>query len=46
MIGLPTETDEDLVAIRDLTLQMRDRMLAHARARGRIGRIVASASTR
>ena len=31
MIGLPTETDEDLVAIRDLTLQMRDRMLKHAR---------------
>jgi radical SAM superfamily enzyme YgiQ (UPF0313 family) len=25
MIGLPTETDDDLVAIRDLTLQMRDR---------------------
>jgi radical SAM superfamily enzyme YgiQ (UPF0313 family) len=42
MIGLPTETDEDLVAIRDLTLQIRDRMLAHARARGQIGRIVAS----
>jgi radical SAM superfamily enzyme YgiQ (UPF0313 family) len=42
MIGLPTETDEDLVAIRDLTLQMRDRMLKHARSRGQIGRIVAS----
>jgi radical SAM superfamily enzyme YgiQ (UPF0313 family) len=42
MIGLPTETDDDLVAIRDLTLQMRDRMLAHARPRGQIGRIVAS----
>jgi radical SAM superfamily enzyme YgiQ (UPF0313 family) len=42
MIGLPTETDEDLVAIRDLTLQMRDRMLRHARERGQIGRIVAS----
>ena len=42
MIGLPTETDEDLVAIRDLTLQLRDIMLRHARARGRIGRIVAS----
>ena len=24
MIGLPTETDEDLVAIRDLTVQMRE----------------------
>jgi radical SAM superfamily enzyme YgiQ (UPF0313 family) len=42
MIGLPTETDEDLVAIRDLTLQMRARMLKHARSRGSIGRIVGS----
>ena len=42
MIGLPTETDEDLVAIRDLTLQMRERMLKHARPRGQIGRIVGS----
>jgi len=42
MIGLPTETDDDLVAIRDLTLQLRDRMLTHARPRGRIGRIVGS----
>ncbi len=42
MIGLPTETDEDLVAIRDLTLQIRERMLNHARARGQIGRIVGS----
>jgi radical SAM superfamily enzyme YgiQ (UPF0313 family) len=42
MIGLPTETDEDLVAIRDLVLQIRDIMLKHARGRGRIGRIVGS----
>jgi radical SAM superfamily enzyme YgiQ (UPF0313 family) len=42
MIGLPTETDEDLVAIRDLTLQIRDRMLGAARTRGTVGRIVAS----
>jgi radical SAM superfamily enzyme YgiQ (UPF0313 family) len=42
MIGLPSESDEDLVAIRDLTLQLRDIMLKHARARGRIGRIVGS----
>jgi radical SAM superfamily enzyme YgiQ (UPF0313 family) len=42
MIGLPTETDEDLVAIRDLTLQLHDIMLTYARPRGRIGRIVAS----
>lgn len=42
MIGLPTEDDADLVAIRDLTLQLHAIMLKHARARGRIGRIVAS----
>jgi len=42
MIGLPTETDEDLVAIRDLTLQLREIMLTHARRRGTIGKIVAS----
>jgi radical SAM superfamily enzyme YgiQ (UPF0313 family) len=42
MIGLPTETDEDLVAIRDLTLQLRDRMLKHARPKGHVGRIVGS----
>jgi radical SAM superfamily enzyme YgiQ (UPF0313 family) len=42
MIGLPTETDEDLVAIRDLTLQLRERMLKHAKPRGRIGSITGS----
>ena len=42
MIGLPTETDEDLVAIRDLTLQLRDIMLRYARPRGQIGKIVGS----
>jgi radical SAM superfamily enzyme YgiQ (UPF0313 family) len=42
MIGLPTETDDDLVAIRDLTLQIRELMLKHARGRGQIGRIIAS----
>jgi radical SAM superfamily enzyme YgiQ (UPF0313 family) len=42
MIGLPTETDEDLVAIRDLTLQLREAMLKHARSRGQVGRIVGS----
>jgi radical SAM superfamily enzyme YgiQ (UPF0313 family) len=42
MIGLPTETDDDLVAIRDLTTAIRERMLTHARGRGAIGRIVAS----
>jgi radical SAM superfamily enzyme YgiQ (UPF0313 family) len=42
MIGIPTETDDDLVAIRDLTLQLRERMMKHARTRGHIGRIVGS----
>jgi radical SAM superfamily enzyme YgiQ (UPF0313 family) len=42
MIGLPTEVDEDLVAIRDQTLALRDIMLGHGRDKGRIGRIVGS----
>ena len=42
MIGLPTETDEDLDSIRTLTMAMRERMLVHGRARGRLGRIVGS----
>jgi radical SAM superfamily enzyme YgiQ (UPF0313 family) len=42
MIGLPTETDEDIEAIRDLTIRMRDVMMSHARVRGRVGRIVGS----
>ena len=42
MIGLPTETNEDLEGIRDLTVHMRDIMLKHGRARGRLGRIVGS----
>jgi len=42
MIGLPGEEDDDLVAIRDLTLRLRDIMMQHAKGRGRIGRIVAS----
>src|SRR5687767_6781577 len=42
MIGLPTETDDDLVAIRELTLQIRDIMLKHAKGKGHIGRVIAS----
>ena len=42
MIGVPTETDDDLVAIRDQALELRDIMMAHAKERGRVGRIVAS----
>src|SRR5262247_513100 len=42
MLGIPTETDDDLVAIRDLTLQLRETMVRHARSRGHVGRIVGS----
>jgi radical SAM superfamily enzyme YgiQ (UPF0313 family) len=42
MIGIPSETDEDLEAIRDQTLQMRDIMMKHAKGRGHVGRIVGS----
>ncbi len=42
MLGLPTETDEDLVAIRDLTLELRDRMMKYAKPRGTVGRIIGS----
>jgi len=42
MIGLPTEQDEDLEGIRDLTVRMREIMLKHGRSRGRLGRIVGS----
>jgi radical SAM superfamily enzyme YgiQ (UPF0313 family) len=42
MIGLPTETDDDLVAMRDLTLQLRECMLKYAKPRGTVGRIIGS----
>jgi radical SAM superfamily enzyme YgiQ (UPF0313 family) len=42
MIGLPTETEADLEAIRDLTVHLKDIMVRHAKPRGRIGRIVGS----
>jgi len=42
MIGIPSETDDDLVAIRDQALALHDVMLKHARGRGQIGRIVGS----
>jgi radical SAM superfamily enzyme YgiQ (UPF0313 family) len=42
MIGLPTEQEEDLEGIRDLTVRMREIMLKHGRSRGRLGRIVGS----
>jgi radical SAM superfamily enzyme YgiQ (UPF0313 family) len=42
MLGLPTETDDDLVAIRDLTLELRERMMKYAKPRGSVGRIIGS----
>ena len=43
MIGLPTEDRRRTsMAIRDLTVQMREIMLKHGSARGRLGRIVGS----
>ena len=42
MIGLPTETDEDLVAIRDQALQLRDLMMKYAKPKGHVGRIIGS----
>jgi radical SAM superfamily enzyme YgiQ (UPF0313 family) len=42
MIGLPTEVDEDLDAIVDLTGRIRESMLRIARPRGRVGSIIVS----
>lgn len=42
MIGLPTEEDEDLDAIVDLTRRIRERMVRAGRPRGRIGSIIVS----
>ncbi len=42
LVGIPGEEDEDLVAIRDLTLAIRACMLRHGRSRGAVGRVTAS----
>jgi radical SAM superfamily enzyme YgiQ (UPF0313 family) len=42
MIGLPTEEDEDLDAIVELTGRIRDRMIEMGRARGKVGTIIVS----
>ena len=42
MIGLPTEEDEDLDAIVELTTRIRERMIEIARPRGRVGSIIVS----
>jgi radical SAM superfamily enzyme YgiQ (UPF0313 family) len=39
LVGLPTETDEDLAAIEQLVGRIRQRMLEHARRRGTAGRL-------
>lgn len=39
MCGLPTESDEDLRGIYELTLKIRELMMGHGRKRGRVGRI-------
>ncbi len=42
MCALPTETEEDVDAIYDLTDKVRATMLGHGRGRGRVGRIKVS----
>ncbi len=42
MVGVPEEREEDVEAIVDLVKAIRERMLAHAREKGRIGRVIAS----
>ena len=42
MCALPTETEADLDGIHDLTVEIRQRMLGHGRARGRLGSITVS----
>ncbi len=42
MIGLPTEEEEDLDAIVELTERIRDRMMEIGRSRGRVGTIIVS----
>lgn len=42
MIGLPTETEEDLEAMVELTKRIRDRMIEIARPRGRVGSVIVS----
>jgi len=42
MIGLPTEEDEDLAAIVELTERIKERMMEIAKPRGRVGTIIVS----
>jgi len=45
ILGLPTETQEDVDAVIDLALKVREVHLEHARPRGRIGRITLSVNS-
>ena len=42
MVGLPTETQEDIEGIVDLVSRIREQLIAHGRIRGRIGRLIPS----
>jgi radical SAM superfamily enzyme YgiQ (UPF0313 family) len=42
MCALPTETEADLDGIVELVAKIRDRMMGHGRARGRVGRVKVS----
>jgi radical SAM superfamily enzyme YgiQ (UPF0313 family) len=42
MVGLPTEGEEDLDGMIDLVERIRELLLRHGRARGRVGRIIPS----
>jgi len=42
MVGLPGERDEDVDGIIELVSRVREQLLAHAKARGRVGRLIPS----
>ena len=42
MFGLPTEKSEDVLAIAELTMKLRERLCEAGRARGRVGKIIVS----
>ena len=45
MIGLPTETDEDINAIIDITKKVKEILLEIGRKKGQLGRITLSVSS-
>lgn len=42
MVGLPTETQEDIEGIVDLVARVREQLIDHGRKRGRVGRLIPS----